>query len=407
MNVNLQDHVRQLSYFARAFGDCIADVKAFRAGDRIYYNIDFSLLCPILFDRTPAGAKEFLFSTKDRMNRVLENVAATEHFGLVVSGATVIEFFDQLDHMYRSLPTLAERLPSLRDRYAISDENFLREALKTSGEIKRDLHDLSLLTQKGQDQRLRAPVNKLLKLFDTGALAGIGDVVDGDLVRKQTDSSLFEKFVAEHTQKRRAYDPRSIDDRLFHYRMDATNNCLTLAASKLIGVSTPFVTPTPINLDQCRTFGRLDRTPLFLLNLFQLKFTKQIGDELNFLEAAAREAVSLLEEIRSYQTLESVPNYTQLRLARFYRGPVALLDRGSHADEPSDEPQLEEILSLLSDQNRMKSAIKDAAQEIRDGAKLVELESVQFDLPYIEQFNFEDDPVIERIKKNLDVSLRQ
>ena len=142
--------------------------------------------------------------------------------------------------------------------------------------------------------------------------------------------------------------------------------------------------------------ARLDRTPLFLLNLYRLKHSAspQIGDELNFLDLAAREAVALREELQAYSDLDGVPNYTQVRLARFYRGPVALLDQGSRVDDSVDDQQISEILAVLSDQTRIQKAIKEAAQDIKDGARLVELHSTYFDLPYIEEFKFDKDPVI-------------
>lgn len=411
--VTLADHTQQLRYFARALGDCITDVRDTRAGIRLFYNLDFSLLCPLLFDRVPLGSKAFLTSVREGMERVMANATSEQYYGMTVSGPTVIEFFDQLDHLFRGLPDLQQRIPSLRNRYNRKDETILRGALKTSQEIRKDLKELSILTEKGQDQRIRGPINKFLHLLDSGAVCGIGDIIDGDFVRRETNTATFDRFVEEHNTRRGHTDSRSVDDRLFHYRIDAANICLTLAASKMNGVSIPFVTPTPVNIDACvaqtRTLARLDRTPLFLLNLHRLKYSEapQIGDELNFLDSAAREAVALLEELQTYPDLDTVPNFTQVRLARFYRGPVALLDRGSRMDDTVDEHQLSEILEVLSDQTRIQKAIQEAAKDIRDGARLIELHTSRFDLPYIEEFKFDRDPVIERIRKDLDLRLRQ
>ena len=232
MNVTLGDHIRQLSYFARAFGDCISDIRDTRTGIRLYYNLDFSLLCPILFDRAPVSSKAFLTSVKEGMRRVLEGTSTEQYYKLAVSGPTVIEIFDQLDHVLRGLPDLQQRIPNLRNRYNRKDETILRGAVKTSQEIRRDLSDLSILTERGQDQRMRGPINKFLQLLDSGAVCGIGDVVDRDLIRRETNKAAFDRFVDEHNARRGQTDSRNIDDRIFHYRVDAANICLTIAARR-------------------------------------------------------------------------------------------------------------------------------------------------------------------------------
>jgi hypothetical protein len=413
MILTIEDHVSQLSYFLHVFGECLEDVRRSRNGVPIYYNVDFSLLCPILFSSSdaPPGSKEFLVSTKESMRRVLDKKPEEGHYKLVVSGPTVIEFFDQLDHLLRYLE---QRIPALSTQFGIKDEALLRSSFKTSKEIQRDLRDLPLLTQKGLDERVRAPINKLLKLLDDGAVRGIGDVLDEKTIRAETSRSVFDRFVAEQGSRRRTGDNRAIDDRTFHYKIDAANNCLTLAASKIAGVSVPFVTTTPLNVQQCtvgsEVFARLDRTPLFLLNLHQLKQSRQIGDEIHFLNIAAREAIELLAELPRYSSLHEVPSGVQLRLARFYfyDGPIALLNKGYSGEADKDqERDVDEILKNLSDPSRIRGFLKDAVQDVKDGARLIELHKTKFDLPYLDQFDFANDPVIERIKNDLGVNLKQ
>lgn len=403
----LADHKQRLNGFLRTCGECIDDLKINQKGVPIYYNIDFSLLCPILFnfEKAPPGSKDYLISEKASMRRVLDKAPNEGHFELVISGATVVEFFDQLHHRFQFV---TNRIPSLRNQFPIKDlkdEALIRKGLATSADIRRDL---ALFTQEGIDQQLRAPINRLLKLLDTHKVQGIGDVLDGNEVRKNTDKSLFDEFLAE--QRARRHDGRSPEDRLFHQRVDSANNCLTMAASQLIGVRAPFVTTTALNMKQCtidgQVFARVARTPLFLLNLYKLKANREIGDELAFLDSAVRETMELLNELEAYGHYDNVPDGIKLRLARLVGTSVAMLSKGSRDDEAGAE-HLEEIMNNLSDQKRLQEIVDSAMQDAKDGAQLLEMHSARFDLPYLDEFDFSNDPVIARIKKDLGVGLKQ
>lgn len=406
----LTDHIQRLSGFLRACGECIDDLRISRQGVPIHYNIDFSLLCPILFnfDHAPPGSKDFLISERASMRQVLSKGPNEGHYGLVVSGATIVEFFDQLDH---GLRWIENRVPALHDKFRmkdVKDEALLRKSLTTSKEIKQEL---LLVTQVGLDERLRAPINRLLKLLDTNTIRGIGDVVDGNKVRSKTNRSLFDQFIVEQNARRHS-DNRPLEDRLFHQRVDAINNCITLAVSEVPGIRAPFVTTTPLNIKQCtigdKVFARLARTPLFLLNLYHLKMKHEIGDEIDFLTSAAREALELLMELQSHKNYSQVPEGAKVRLARLVGNAMAMLSKGSRDDnDHSEEKHIEEIMNNLSDQKRLQGIVNDALQDARDGAKLVELHSARFDLPYLDEFDFSSDPVIARIKKDLNINLKQ
>jgi hypothetical protein len=64
MTIDLTHHVRLLSYYVRALSDGLEDLKAQREGIPLYYNLDFSLLCPVLFNVRPTGSKDFLMNKR-------------------------------------------------------------------------------------------------------------------------------------------------------------------------------------------------------------------------------------------------------------------------------------------------------------------------------------------------------
>ena len=140
--------------------------------------------------------------------------------------------------------------------------------------------------------------------------------------------------------------------------------------------------------------------------MFRLKQNREISDELSFLKDAIREAIDLVKNMSGYNSFKEYPSGIQLRLARFYDRQVAMLDKGSH-EEATEDKHIEEIVKNLSNESQLKNIMNEAVQDAKDGARLIELHSAQFDLPYLDEFDFSDDPVIKRIKRDLGVSLKQ
>ena len=167
-----------------------------------------------------------------------------------------------------------------------------------------------------------------------------------------------------------------------------------------------------MNIQQCvdrgRALARLERTPLFLLNIYRLKNEGIIGDEQRFFDNAAREAIELIDDFSKYEDLEDCPPHLQLRLARFYQDYVSLLNMAPKVGEtnPGDD-QIDQIMKVVTDKRQIQKVLDEAVQDLRDGAKLVELHTTSFDIPYIDQFDFSDDPILSKIRKGLGLSLVQ
>ena len=406
MAIDLSRHVKLLSYYVRALSDGLDDLKAHRSGVPLYYNIDFSLLCPVIFNRRPLGSKDFLMKSKDGMSTVLSKGLNEGHFNIVMSGATLLEFFDQLNHM---LSSYEDRVTGIIDKYRRTNPTDLRELIVSSDDIR---NELSIITNRGVEDEIRQPINRLLGYLDSGTVRGIGDVIDAQELRGASDPEKFNSFFEQQRAKRlRNEIHRSVEDSLFHYRIDAANACLTLSAAEVDSSRTPFVTPSPLNIRQCtvngNSFARVEKTPLLLLNIQRQKARNAIEDEAGFLEYTMREALELEAALRHFGCIEEVPNYTQLRLARFYSGPASLLnDSGSITERDMDGEHVEEIVEKLSSEAGIRDMVEEAQEDIRDGAKLIEMNTTNFDVEYLDQFDFDSDPVVTKIRKNLGVNLK-
>ena len=207
-----------------------------------------------------------------------------------------MEFYDQLEHLVSQLQLQRIRIPH---QYTQMTEKELRRAIMTSDDIHREL---SQFTEQALDERVRTPINRLLDLLTNGAIRGIGDVLDVEGMVTQATLDRFDTFLEQQRNQRSAYDAgrRSAEDSAFHYKADAVNNCLTLAAAQSGGANALFVTSTPLNIRQCTvggdTYARVDRTPLFMLNAARANESNRIGDEKRFIEQAELEALELLDQ---------------------------------------------------------------------------------------------------------------
>lgn len=397
--LNLSDHVREFEYVTRAVGECLNDFLAARDGHPVHYNVDFGLLCPLLFNKPGPGSKEFLMAAVPYTRRALDLGSGSDSFRFVVSGPTIIEFFDQLDHMLRGARHAALTIPR---RYTDVDEGTLRDQLLTSGALREDL---TRLTRRGIDANLRKPVRRLLEWLDAGSIVGIGDVVDVEAVRAATDKALFSRMFEQQRSTRLSDSRRRPEDSAFHLRVDAANNCLTIAAAKTEPTPMYFVTPTPLNIQQCtidgQAYGRLDKTPVFFANLEDMLARGTIDDGERFLNLAAAEGVELIDDMHRYASLTECPPHLQMRMMGFYRryvGPLAATDRVDSQPSPAE---LDELAGLIRDPQRLRDVVEEAGDAARDGVAALQAYGDSLGLSYIDEFDFSDDPVLRRLRKNL------
>lgn len=400
--LSLVGHIKKLEYVARSLGECLVDLSESQQGKDIYYNMDFSLLCPVLFSKPGSGSAAFVTSPTPGIRHVLHKEKGEGHYDLVVTGPTIMEFYDQLEHLVNHLQLQRMRIPHT---YTDMTEKELRRAIMTSDDIRREL---SQFTEQTLDERVRAPINHLLQLLASNTIRGIGDVVDIEgMVSRQTLET-FDVFLAQQRHQRLAYDSgrRSVEDSVFHYKADAVNNCLTLAAADAGGARALFVTSTQLNMRQCtvgrETYARVDRTPLFMLNAARAKRANRIGDESRFIERALRDALELLEELGHEVALERSPISLQLRLGRFYQDHMSVLEQhGSHGAPPDTE--IDDLVYAVRNREGVENLLDEAVEDVRTGAQLIEMQVSDEEMAFIEQFDFADDPVLARMRQNLGV----
>lgn len=404
--------LQRLRYYRRVLTDALADHRDVSEGERVTYSLDFSLLFLQCFDPSsvPEGSNDPLWETEQSVRKLLAMAPAPEA-SLAVTAPTVLEFQDSLAHRMAQAQRPIEGLPSLRElreRTADGSDWF------ADASFARQRSALESLLPNQIDRRVRLPVRRFLGLFETGVLVPVEDCVTipASLVRRESD--LYEAFVEQHFARRFPSERRrSRADARFHYRIDAANSLITRVVAEVGGSRLLFVTPTPLNWQQCQTgslaCGRSELVPLALFETMRLDRAGVLGSAKNFLERAMSEALELVDEFRDLEERGlPAPEETLLRYTLFLRSKVLMatgLHAGGSAQRTGGIPTRAELEELIASPSLLQQRHEELVESLKAGAAEVDglLQGLP-DIPYLEHFDFADDHVVTRARNLLGLS---
>lgn len=184
-------HHGMLEVFIYALYHSQEDCKASDGHKTPVYNLDFSLLAGLLFNKEIHGTKPFLPPVKGVMNWLLGQHTGSEPYFLAVSGAMYFEFLDYLNHILHSL---RYRIP------ASVDEIMGRQLTQNSVQL---IENLSVLTKKGAIDQITHPATQLLHYVNQEVIHGVGDYLarpTGGDIRKIKES--FDAIVEAQSRLR-------------------------------------------------------------------------------------------------------------------------------------------------------------------------------------------------------------
>lgn len=101
--------------------------------------------------------------------------------------------------------------------------------------------------------------------------------------------------------------------------------------------------------------------------------------------------------------MSKVPTLLDVRLEKFYQMYMGPLFIATKEEDAKITSSWEEIGDTLSSNSKMKEVLESAAHDLREGAQILNLESEKFNTSYIDEFEFDNDPVLKKIKKNLGI----
>lgn len=70
------------------------------------------------------------------------------------------------------------------------------------------------------------------------------------------------------------------------------------------------------------------------------------------------------------------------------------------------EQEVDGIMDALSDPGELRARVDSAVGDLADGARRLEQQASTLDLAYVNEFDFSDDPVLARIRRQLGLATR-
>lgn len=403
--LSLSDHNEKIGYIESTIASCINDLNQSFSGRLPIYNIDFSLICPLLFEKPVEGSKEYLVSSKDLMNRILDSDGFDGVCHIAISGATYYEFLDQLEHTRHCIQTKLPRIINRNIESILNDNDFLMKS-----DNIRD--SLLVLSKKGYKTRIKEPIQKLRILIEKNAINGLGDFLEPPSKKDiEKIRPLYEQILRDQTtfRLRKDHSRREDDDSVFHYKMDTANICLSFLYAKERSCVPLFTSPSGMNIQFCtdkdNRMGRNPAVPLFLKNAIWLKKNNLIPDAKEYLEDAMNEINDINMKLGKYKDIDNP--YLRKKVFQFYKTYGLPLYKGAikrginYREDYFDEEIIAEIRDRVGNEKATLATIESAIEDLKTGAKELDDLAHLFDTSYFDPFGLNDDPIVKRIKNNL------
>lgn len=408
-NIDAKDCLSTVIFAQEIIAHTIADLDSAEKNKTPLYNLDFSVLIGVLFDRKEFGVSSFLPDARAVMSHILGEHDHTEPYILGISGTVYYEFLDQLVHIldsvegFRDSEVIRNQIPNVTPDTVAALFEGKRFEQKTA-ELKSNL---AVLTKQGREARITQPAKKLLAYLEDKKLYGIGDYLSPPLASVNLPyefNKIFRKQVDVRLPREHS---RSEADSLFHYKMDSISICLSRYYTRPLHSKMLFVTRSFANLESCKTdddlVGRHYYVPLALKNLCSFQKDSYVRDKALFLQEALAAATSLrrkiMDEILNYR-VEHLKGHLVTQYYNFYNTYYSQLMLTTHPpDRQLDSVTKDQLAEIMQSHARIKDEVDATVAEVEAVAKIVSEQVDNLGLEYLSDFDLEDDPVLARIKK--------
>jgi len=383
MDLN-DDATRRVQQFIdgsiRVLQQCRSDIEYVRRHGSVIYHLDFSLLAPVFFNKTPIGAKRLFSIDKSKYNSLLES-APVPSIPISITGPTLYEFLDFLNHDYNRV------------------NNMRNLASNTGGSLK---DQLKLLTSEEAIEYVKhvssgglQPAKKLEIMLEERRLIGLGDVIHKEISPSDELSNEIEALNKLQSKLRRDDEDRksrSDDDRKFHYHMDSVNAIIT---KELLGKDRVlFVTNNMAIRSYCSSSGhalvRDPWVPVFVKNLVANHNDQAIdliNDALHIYNSASNAIKTGAANLPSFEVYSS--GCTQYH--KLFSGNVPDMD-SDHDAAATNQP---------IDKKSLEDALERAANDLKENANGLLNLSQKYNIGYFDLLKISNDPIYQQINMNL------
>jgi hypothetical protein len=372
----------------KALIQCKKDLEHMKRYGRMAYHLDFSLLAPVFFKKTPVDAKQLFVVDREKYIELLKRKDNSSVM-LAITGPTLWEFLDFLHHDYR-------RISSIHRLMLESDGSLDTQIrLLTSDEI------MEFLKSNIDTPKSLGPVTRLERLLQEKTLVGIGDVVPSfsHLSLSDFDQELEELVSKQFSERARDNDSRPEKDKRFHYRMDSINALITKAIQRR-HQRVCFVTNNRFIRNYCARAGteliRDPWVPLFVKNL-----STDISSGLEYLDEAIdhyEQTVDMIDKGRAH--LRIFQQYAHICSSLHTELSSSPFSGESKAEETGDACADKDRPSVEVTRRKLLDALHAEGERLKSEAGGLEKLSKKYDIAYFEQLEIVGDEIIADISRD-------
>lgn len=383
----------------------------------IYYNMDFSVLFSYIWPNSTAPIPNFMPSGK-RIFEMLSKINQVDvKFKLVFTGASFWELLDVINHQNNFYRTRRQSKKSTPDIDALADEiyknaNSFASASRMLIENGVALRQLEMLSNKGFDNQVIQPLDKVKRLFTDGKIMmGLGNT-------NITTTKEFEvqfKSNYDHIYKtmlKNRKDPRPKPDRNFHFKVDSANAALSIANNAFNKDKIYFATPMHLLRSTCMydksKHTNNSRNPLvpyyFISSLIVQKEENWFTDIHEYIEHGIEVAHKVDDILSREQDIKKMTQMQRKTLISLVEDYIIPLKNPSKVSSHSSDiiKTKEDIVNALQNAKKLKERYQSAESTFRDQAtKLSEIAGDILEDELISAIDLDKDEIVQRIKKKL------
>lgn len=399
-HISRSDHIRYHQQILQPLSHSL-DILQYQSNQESFIpaQLDFHVIMPHLFPSAGNGSKPILPNIKHWFKQILEE---QNNLGIqfYLTGPTFLEFLDQLKH---HADTFKEIITTHIDRINLELDPIDEHSFASSRTMRSWL---SALTEAGFHNAVQRPVSELARLIDKGLIRGIGDLhyLPNETTFKRY-SGVIKSIYRDQCDQRLKFDreKRPEADSRFHYKVDAAN----MGISKIMDVEAHcrffMFTRTQFTI---RTMGELARSDQSLPALMHLNHLDEThADRITRLKDTITFAQANIDRMNEYSTVIDFPRNLCERLITFYNHMrprlFPTIDEMSSTDEYMGATY-NEVREILSDKRKLHDGLERTIDGLESGATTIASKlSKVVRLDLWEDFDLADDPVYQRLRKQL------
>lgn len=373
-----------------------------RRGQQQVFNADFNMLFPFIWRSTPTNVPPYKEYGKNLVSLVSEHRTVDPGFQLYFTLPSFLELLDSFHHHASN----AEHLLSQSRTYELFKKNNLenlvfRGSAISTRDAQKELEKIKHTTNKSH---IRQSLERAqLLIGSNGAIRGLDDCIHNDIHYKKKHKTLFEQLYKAMDRGRSPKDDRKVNDRFFHYKIDASNIITTFIVNDYDGYKSMFVTHQSMISQFCPDNGLNAMMPYLWFSSFLMcsENASEYGDHEFFLKIMSRRVRECIDTLGHFTDKDLPSTYLKI-VDDFYADYFLPIHRYKHYAPQTNRQVLYQNGDLTFESYMdFKGKLEEVRDEIGDAARsLVESAPYLMDKEPLDVFDLKEDPVVDAIRKN-------